>query len=140
MSEINVMDASAVLAFLNKEKGEDVVDAALGGARSWISTVNYCEVLSKLCEQAMPEQEACQTIDELGMVVIDFDLDLAIRAAALRPRTKGIGASLGDRVCLALADHALHADFTPTVYTSERSWSKLHWPFKIAVIRAGKTS
>ena len=140
MSKINVMDASAILAYLNQEKGEEVVEAALDAAPCWITSVNYCEVLSKLCEKGMPELEASKTVDELGLTMVDFDRELAVRAAALRPRTMEIGASLGDRACLALAGRAVPTQLTPILYTGEHSWTKIKWPFKVILIRAARTT
>src|ERR1041384_3422163 len=133
------MDASAVLAYLNDENGAQRVEAALE-ASAWITTVNYCEVLSKLCEKGMPHAEAAEAVAALGMAIMPFDQGMAIRAAAMRRRTSEIGASLGDRACLALAEGTLQTRFTPTAYTAERSWAKIKWPFKVVVIRVAHTS
>ncbi|MEN6627418.1 MAG: type II toxin-antitoxin system VapC family toxin [Candidatus Sumerlaeia bacterium] len=136
MNKANVIDASAILAYLQQEKGEDAVEAALDAGAAWISAVNACEVLGKLCEKGMPIEEAQGALDDLGLVVKNFDPESARIAAAMRVRTMPIGASLGDRACLALAQHAAQSGATPTVYTAEHAWAKLRWPFKIAVIRA----
>ncbi len=135
MSRINVLDASAVLAYLQQEKGQDRVEAALDAAPCWMTTVNTCEVLSKLCEKGMPPKEAEAAVDDLGLVVMDFDAQLARLAASLRVRTRAIGASLGDRACLALAQQVAHTQDTPVVQTAERAWTQLKWPFKVVVIR-----
>jgi PIN domain nuclease of toxin-antitoxin system len=139
VSNVNVLDASAILAYLQQENGQDVVEAALDAGPSWMTTVNTCEVLGKLCEKGMPVEEAQATIDDLGLRVIDFDAELARYAAVMRVSTISIGASLGDRACLALAQRAIQArprTVNPVVYTAERSWMKLKWPFKIVLIRA----
>jgi PIN domain nuclease of toxin-antitoxin system len=135
VSKVNVLDASAVLAYLQQEKGQDRVEAALDGAPCWLTAVNLCEVLGKLCERGMPPKESQAAVDDLGLVVIDFDAELAALAAFLRPRTKPIGASLGDRACLALAEQAAHNQATPSVYTTEQAWANLRWPFKVVVVR-----
>ena len=136
MSKINVMDASAVLAYLQQEKGQDKVEAALDEGPCWMNTVNTCEVLGKLCEKGMPLQEAQSALDDLGLVVMDFDAQLAWIAASLRVRTRSIVASLGDRACLAVAEQqAAHTQVTPVVYTAEQAWAKLKWTFKIVPIR-----
>ena len=135
MSKVSILDASAVLAYLQQEKGQDRVEAALDAGECWLNAVNLCEVLGKLCEKGMPLEEAQAAIDDLGVVVTDFGLELAGLAASLRMRTKPIGASLGDRACLALAEQTAKTDKSPTVYTAEQAWAKLKWPFKVVVIR-----
>lgn len=139
MNRINVLDASAVLAYLQQETGQDRVEAAMDEAPCWMNTVNVCEVLGKLCEREMPLHEAQAVIDDLGLLAKDFDSQLAAIAAQLRLQTKSIGASLGDRACLAMAQQAAAAQpqrkSSISVYTAEQAWAKLKWPFKIVVIR-----
>ncbi len=135
MSSVSVLDASAVLAYLQQERGQDRVEAALDDGPCWMTTVNTCEVIGKLCEKGMPPKEAEAVVDDLGLIVINFDADLARLAAFMRVRTKPIGASLGDRACLALAEQTAHTQTPPVVYTAEKVWTKLKWPFKIVLIR-----
>ena len=134
MSSVSVLDASAVLAYLQQETGQDRVEAALDDGPCWMTTVNTCEVVGKLCEKGMPPKEAEAAVDDLGLIVVNFDADLARLAAFMRVRTKSIGASLGDRACLALAEQTAHTQ-SPVVYTAEKVWTKLKWPFKIVLIR-----
>ena len=138
MSEVNIVDASAALAYLQGESGAEVLEEALDQRPSWITTVNYCEVLSKLCEKGMPPAEAQAAVQGLGLEIIDFDQDLAVRSAVLRTATMSIGASLGDRACLALAQRTAESAGVPAVYTAERSWGKLKWQFKIKLVRHGR--
>src|SRR5579863_2918315 len=99
-----VLDASALLALLQGEPGsERVVSCIKEGAV--ISAVNFAEVATKLCESGMPEPVMHEILDVLGLMIVDFDTTLAYRAALLRPHTKHIGLSLGNRVCLALGGH-----------------------------------
>ena len=123
-----VLDASAVLALLNQETGMDKVEAVL--ADSCIGTVNYCEVLGKLIDAGMPEQDARESVELLNVEVVSFDVDLARLAAVLRPTTKKLGLSLGDRSCLALALSRRN-----TAVTAERVWPKLKIGVKIELIR-----
>ena len=51
MSSVSVLDASAVLAYLQQERGQDRVEAALDDGPCWMTTVNMCEVIGKLCER-----------------------------------------------------------------------------------------
>ena len=123
-----VLDASAVLALLNEEPGKDRVEAML--ADSIVSSVNYCEVLTKLNDAGMTDKESADSFDLLNVSVIDFDRRMARSAAGLRPKTKTLGLSLGDRSCLALGIAR-----KATVITADRAWSKLKIGAKIEVIR-----
>ncbi len=123
-----VLDASAVLALLNQEAGMERVAAVL--ADSCIGTVNYCEVMGKLIDAGMPEQDARESIELLNVEVVGFDVDLARLAAVLRNSTKKLGLSLGDRSCLALALARRN-----TAVTAERIWAKLKLGVKIELIR-----
>lgn len=123
-----VLDASAVLALLNQEPGMSRVEAVL--AESCMSTVNYCEVLGKLIDAGMPEQDARESVELLNVEIVGFDADLARLAAVLRPKTKNLGLSLGDRSCLALALSRRN-----TAVTCERVWPKLKVGVKIELIR-----
>jgi PIN domain nuclease of toxin-antitoxin system len=124
----NVLDASAVLAVLNGERGEKKVVPLL--AESAISAVNLTEVAAKLLEAGMSETSARLAIAVLGIgVIVDFTEDLAWEAARLRPFTKQYGLSLGDRACLALSIKLK----VPAV-TADKEWSKLKL-CKVIVIR-----
>jgi PIN domain nuclease of toxin-antitoxin system len=101
LSEAVVLDASAVLALMDAEPGQESVAAVLPGAL--VSTVNLAEVVSKLAERGMPAAEAHAEAMSLGIDVVAFDGGLAMDAGALRPLTRAAGLSLGDRCCLALA-------------------------------------
>lgn len=127
MSEI-VLDASAVLAWLKDEPGYQKVEAALPEAV--ISAVNLSEVMAKLVEGGMPEPQAISTLEELDLEVVPFDSDLAFQAGALRPVTKPLGLSFGDRACIALGLH-----LTLPVLTAERSWQSLSLPVPVHLIR-----
>jgi len=123
-----VLDASAVLALLNDEPGREKVESALEGAV--IGTVNLSEVMAKLVEKGVPEPQAISAIDELELEIIPFDTHLAFRAGALRPLTKPLGMSLGDRACIALGLH-----LTLPVLTAERNWQSLSLPVPVHLIR-----
>jgi ribonuclease VapC len=123
-----VLDASAVLALLNQEPGKERVESLL--ADSVISVVNYCEVLGKLIDAGLSEEDAQECIDLLGIECLDFDLELARLAAALRPTTKKFGLSLGDRSCLALGIAR-----RSTIVTAERAWGRLKIGVNIDLIR-----
>ena len=123
-----VLDASAVLALLNREPGQDRVEPLL--ADSVICAVNYCEVLGKLIDAGLSEVNARECVDLLGIEVIGFDAGLASLSASLRPTTKKLGLSLGDRSCLALGMARRH-----NVVTAEKSWARLKIGVTIDLIR-----
>src|SRR5438445_13800044 len=114
-----VLDASAVLALLGREKGWEEVEQAIA-AGSAISTVNVAEIVSKLSDTGMPETAISQVLDLLALEIIDFNQSLAHQTGMLRPFTKHVGLSLGDRACLALAG----ARNLP-VLTTDRAWKTL---------------
>ncbi|WP_236630520.1 type II toxin-antitoxin system VapC family toxin [Aphanizomenon flos-aquae] len=99
MSEV-VVDASAILALLNQETGSEEVLRFIGKAA--ISTVNLSEVIAKLADAGIPEEDIRQILSNLNLEVIDFNKEQALKAGMLRPNTKSIGLSFGDRACLAL--------------------------------------
>jgi PIN domain nuclease of toxin-antitoxin system len=96
-----VLDASALLAFLNQETGKEVVAEFLPGAA--VSAVNLSEVVAKLLEATMPVDAVRSALGDLGLDVRPFDAEMAYAAGALRTTTRKRGLSLGDRACLALA-------------------------------------
>jgi len=112
-----VLDASAVLALLNKEPGHEQVLAVLPTAA--IGTVNLTEVISKLCEHGVPPDAAMEAVQCLGVDIVLHSLEHAQLAGALRPTTKAFGLSLGDRACLALGRERRAA-----VITAERHWDE----------------
>ena len=61
---------------------------------------------------------------------LDFDIDMARLAGSLKPATKKLGLSLGDRCCLALG--SLRGD---TVVTADRLWAKLKLGIQVEVLR-----
>jgi PIN domain nuclease of toxin-antitoxin system len=112
-----VLDASAVLALLNKEPGHEQVMAALPAAV--IGTVNLTEVIAKLCERGVPPEAALEAVECLGVEIVPHSLEHALRAGELRPITKAFGLSLGDRACLALG-----RERSAPVITAERHWDE----------------
>lgn len=115
----NILDSSAVLAALQNETGKEKVETVLDV--SAISRINLVEVLTKLVEKGMSIDEAKETFDDLGLKVIEFDEKQSVKAAELRPLTKHLGLSLGDRCCLALAI----LENLPAV-TADKNWANLN--------------
>jgi PIN domain nuclease of toxin-antitoxin system len=123
-----VLDASAVLTVLNQEPGKERVEAILGQAA--ISTVNVAETIGKLMDAGMSDANARASLELLHLEVIDFDIEMARLAGSLKPATKKLGLSLGDRCCLALG--SLRGN---TVVTADRLWAKLKLGIHVEVLR-----
>lgn len=124
-----VLDASAVLAVLNEEPGSDAVIRFIATG-AVVSTVNLSEIVTKLSERGMPEEVIHETLDSLSIIVYDFDRAIAYKAGLLRLSTKQWGLSLGDRACLALAQHLK----LPAV-TADKVWGNLSLSIDIRIIR-----
>ena len=125
----SVLDASALLALLNQENGsKQVADAIADGAV--MSAVNFSEVVAKLSYAGMTEAAIHESLDSLGLEIVEFDVSLAYKAGFLRPLTKRIGLSLGDRACLALAQH-----LNLPALTADKAWERLSLGVTVQVIR-----
>ena len=103
MSEIRyILDASAVLALVHGERGADVVESCLSQGAA-ICAVNLSEVVAKCMELGLDAKAFRAWFAGLDIAIIPADEALSFEAGVLRARTMGIGLSLGDRFCLALA-------------------------------------
>jgi ribonuclease VapC len=123
-----VIDASALLAYVNGEPGADKVEAVLGEAM--ISAVNLAEAATKLAlKKGMPDQTLAE-LTEVELAVIDFDRSLAEATGALALLTRGQGLSLGDRACLALARRE-----RTIALTADSAWSKVRVGVDVQLIR-----
>ena len=96
-----VLDASAVLAVLFRERGGDAVGGHID--TGLVCAVNHSEVLAKAVERGAAMEEVVRNLARFEFTVVPFDAELAVLAASLRPMTRSQGLSLGDRACLALA-------------------------------------
>jgi PIN domain nuclease of toxin-antitoxin system len=123
-----VLDASALLALLNAEPGSEEVEGTIPGAA--ISTVNLSEVVAKLVEAGMPEEAVRAVLGGIEMEIHPFDVELAFRTGALRPQTRELGLSLGDRACVALG-----LQLGVPVLTTDRNWKSLDVGVEVRAIR-----
>lgn len=124
-----VLDASAILAVVNGEPGAEIVVEALD-SNALLSAVNYAEVMTKLIESGVDRELARTTVLNIGVQVIEFEINLADRTGDLRSQTKRLGLSLADRACLALAER----EKLP-VLTADKSWSRVDLGIDVRVIR-----
>ena len=124
-----VLDASAILALINGEPGQEkLTPNLLAGALS--STVNLAEVQAKLVSWGWSADDAWEDATTPIREAMPFTTEQAKIAGSLVVLTKPLGLSLGDRACLALGI-ALKAP----VYTAEKAWTKLKLGIRVYVIR-----
>ncbi|WP_227788881.1 MULTISPECIES: type II toxin-antitoxin system VapC family toxin [unclassified Nodularia (in: cyanobacteria)] len=121
------MDASAVLALLNQETGSEEISQFIGNAA--ISAVHLSEVIAKLAEAGIPAEDIRQILGNLNLEVIPFNEEQALKAGMMRPATKSIGLSFGDRACLALGIF-----LNQPVLTTDRLWGSLSVGIEIRVV------
>jgi ribonuclease VapC len=104
---VTVLDATALLAYLQREPGAKVVADAIAAGAS-ISTVNLAEAFGRVGAEGADPVQFARTLSDRGLlggviVVEPFTDADAIEAARLREPTRSLGLSFGDRSCLALA-------------------------------------
>lgn len=109
---MTVLDASAALAFLQGQKGADVVRQHLDG--SVIGAANLAEVLTR-CGGPVERSLAEAILTSSGVRTEPVVADDARRGAYIGDAHAGL--SLGDRLCLALADR-----LDDVVLTADRAW------------------
>jgi ribonuclease VapC len=124
-----VLDASAILAVLKRETGTQVVEAAIAEGAA-ISTVNLAEIVSKLADWGMDGAAIRSTLDNFELDIVDFDAELAYAAGLLRPATRDLGMSLGDRACVSLAQR-----LEAKALTADRRWADLKVDVPIRLVR-----
>lgn len=110
-----VLDASAVIALVKRERGAAKVAAVLADAA--LGVFNHAEVISHFAHLGMPIEEIRRMLGSLPITVLAADEDISWDAGVLRPTTAGAGLSLGDRFCLALAKQ-----LGVPAYTADRVW------------------
>lgn len=126
MTPRSVLDASAVLAWLQEELGSDLVDPLLADAA--ISAVNWSEVLQKAAQHGRDSRETGDLLRAAGLQVLPLTAEDAASAADLW--AQALSLSLGDRCCLALARRL----GVPAI-TADRHWQTLTVGVEIRTIR-----
>lgn len=109
------LDASALLAFLQGEAGADRVEEELDGAI--VGTANWSEVAQKVRAAGADWGVASGLLLSYDLSIEPVSREDAETAAAMWRR--GSGLSLGDRLCLALAQR-----IEATVLTADRAWGE----------------
>jgi PIN domain nuclease of toxin-antitoxin system len=111
------LDASALLAFLLRERGHQKVWEVLG--ESCMSTVNCSEVLG--CFGRAGQDVPLIAKKAMPVELVEFTTEQATIAAGL---------SLGDRACLALA-----RERRIPAMTADQAWSRLQLGIEIQIVR-----
>ncbi len=109
-----VLDASAILAFLQSEEGADSVEAALIG-RPQCGAANWSEVAQKVLAAGRDWEVVRALLVSYGIKIEPVTSGDAEWAA--RRWTRGEGLSLADRLCLALAERE-----DTEVLTADLAW------------------
>jgi ribonuclease VapC len=128
MTDIAVLDSSAILAVFLNESGGEIVAPILDGAL--LSTLNLAEIHARLLNRGAHADHAWNRIMSVQCEICFFSGEQARVAAELKSVTSPFGLSLGDRACLALA-----IERKATVYTADKAWRDLSLGIKIEVIR-----
>jgi ribonuclease VapC len=132
MTKQVVLDASAVLAYLQDETGCGKVHEVLAEGKGIMSAVNEAEVVGKLLEAGLTELSVKSVMANLELQIEAFDDEQAWETGKLRLSTREIGLSLGDRDCLALA--LAYVKKLPVI-TADKQWDKLEMDLKIIQLR-----
>jgi PIN domain nuclease of toxin-antitoxin system len=128
VSEV-VLDASALLALLNRESGHEEIAEVIRDAA--ISAVNLSEVAAKLADRGMPGEAIREALEGLALEIHDFSQELAYQAGLLHPLTTSKGLSLGDRACLALGQQ-----LNLLVLTTDQVWEELDLGVEVRLVRS----
>ena len=95
-----------------------------------ISAVNYAEVLTKISDRGIDSKPAKALLASLAIETINFDKVQAETVSQLRPQTRHLGLSLGDRACIALA---ITKDWP--VLTADKAWAELSLSVEVQLVR-----
>jgi ribonuclease VapC len=123
-----VLDASAIMAAINREPGWEAVADYLA-QDAVICAVNLAEVAKILVETGSTDASVEQAMARWSIFEVPFDSKLAVNSGLMYRMTRSAGLSLGDRACLALA--ALIG--CPAV-TTDRVWKDIESEIGVEVI------
>ena len=123
-----ILDASALLAFLQDEPGCDQVEAVLPEAV--ISSVNWAEVVQKSIAAGVDIEGLREDLAALGLAILPFTSEEAEVAGRLWRETRQFGLSLADRACLSLG-----LRLNAPVLTADQIWTTLNLSISVHSIR-----
>ncbi|MDR4653272.1 MAG: type II toxin-antitoxin system VapC family toxin [Nitrosomonas sp.] len=123
-----ILDASALLSFLQNEPGNNQVEAVLPEAV--ICSVNWSEVVQKTIAAGVDINGMREDLEALGLRILPFSMEEAELAAQLWQQTRQAGLSLGDRACLSVG-----LRMNASVLTADQIWATLNLPVVVRCIR-----
>ena len=121
-----VLDASAMLAYINNERGAQAVHDVL--ARSVVSTVNLVEAFSKLVREGMDVNDTRTVLQKCFPEAVPVDRDQAETAAIIHAANAKMNVSYADSLCLALG-----ACRDVPILTCDQKWKKLELGFDVDI-------
>ncbi|MBU1189855.1 MAG: type II toxin-antitoxin system VapC family toxin [Gammaproteobacteria bacterium] len=116
-----VLDASALLCYLQQEPGASQVSASI--EHSMLSAVNWSEVAQKTASAGVDSVTTLNLLQDMGLKIVEFTVEDACICAGLWSQTRPHGLSLADRACLALA---MQGGWP--VMTCDRAWTGIVYP------------
>ena len=123
-----ILDASALLSFLQNEPGNNQVEAVLPEAV--ICSVNWSEVVQKTIAAGVDINGMREDLEALGLRILPFSTEEAELAAQLWQQIRQAGLSLGDRACLSVG-----LRMNASVLTADQIWATLNLPVVVRCIR-----
>jgi PIN domain nuclease of toxin-antitoxin system len=123
-----VIDASAVLAFLNRERGG--IEALQLFPEALVCAVNVAEIVQVGIRRGRNPGADLELLSVAGLSIVDVDIKIARLAGELEKTTREHDISLADRFCLALGI----ARNLP-VLTADRVWEDLKLPLEVKRLR-----
>lgn len=112
-----LLDASAVLAFLQGEPGAEMVRLALEADNCWVGAANQAEIIAKSIDRGVDRPSLQAVLADLAYTVVAITPEDGAQAGWLRQQTRATGLSLGDRLCMAQAQR-----LKARVLTADRPW------------------
>lgn len=123
-----VLDASALLAYLQDEPGGEVVADILPDAV--MSSVNWAEVIQKCVAAGVGIEGLGDDLKLLGLRIEPLTEKDAEVVGQLWQQTRNFGLSLGDRACLSLG-----LKLKAPVLTADQAWQQLNLGIAVQTIR-----
>lgn len=112
---------------LGEPGGEQALGFFQGGS---ISAVNWGEVIQRALWLGLETDSLRDDFEGMGVRILPVEADHADHAARLHERTRSLGLSLADRICLALA-----TERQSPVLTADCAWADLDLDVEIRLIR-----
>jgi PIN domain nuclease of toxin-antitoxin system len=123
-----VLDSSVVLAFLLDEPGGAQMASRIPGA--WMSAANLAEVLSRMAEGGDDPGFFEAELRAFGLQVAPVTTTHAVGAAMIHKQVGRANLSMGDRLCIALAQ-----DRQLPILTADRAWTRFDFGVSIEIGR-----